>query len=185
MRCKNFILWSKFEKFECLLRSLTFKHIQIFYNKLVFLGPSNSKASSIFIKSIVCFSQLGKSTYTCWIKEVKHFFIVNLQEWAEYAYMFGCLVLFHVLYLIKEISYTFLSNSFFKLLIFHLWIISIIIKFSFISLHCKCLSTTCLPISKDGSMIPLYNFANETWNSQTFVDIILLMMLVEYLIKVV
>ena len=95
--------------------------------------------------------------------------------------MFCFFFSFDFINLFKKFFHTPLSNPLF---IFKLSI-SLAIIFSLIALHRESFSTARLPICKDSSMIPLYNFTNKIRYSQSLIDIILGMFLIKNLVKVI
>lgn len=97
-------------------------------------------------------------------------------------------VLLHLLYLVEQVSDTLLSNSLFNCSIFGYLKFAIFagsIEFSFISLHCKCFSTSCLAIRKNSGMVTLNHLVDEIGYAESLIDIALSVLLLEHLVKVV
>ena len=173
MCCQHFILRSKFKELNSFLICLAFKNIQILHHKLIFFGPSNSKSCLFFVKISIGLSEISKSTDTAWIEKIKHLFVVNLKKGTENTYVLSWFFLFRRVYLFKQISYTSLCYA------------DCLSLRVFSSFHCESFSTTSLTVGKHRSMISFHNFADETGNTKSIVDIVLIMFLVENLIKVI
>ena len=56
---------------------------------------------------------------------------------------------------------------------------------SLISLHGECFSGPSLPVSKDGSMVPLNHLGNETRNAKALINVIIIIFRGENLVKIV
>ena len=90
-------------------------------------------------------------------------------------------VLFDHFNLLKKFHNTSLSNTF-RFYIIELCPIFIL---SLISLHGEGFSGTSLPVSKNGSMVPLDHLGNETRNAQALINVIIIIFWCENLVKIV
>lgn len=81
MRSNHFVLETEVEELEGLLCRMAFEDKEVLDNELLLLGPSDSQA---FV-----FSQQVRRALL--VKEVKHAFVVNLEERYEDADLAGLL----------------------------------------------------------------------------------------------
>ena len=148
------------KKFNSLFSALTFEYVKIFYNKLIFFSPSNSKTRAsitIILLSILSFLfflfrafsfELFESTD---IEEIEYFFIVNLEERTEYRIM--STLLFILLDKGEHVLNGTLRNS--NIVMILVRKIFKLRSWLFLSLHCESFSTSSLTICKYSCMIAL------------------------------
>lgn len=101
------------------------------------------------------FTESGQSAHTARIQQIKNFFVVDLQERCENAYMALLIILSNGFNLLKEFLNATLSDTVID-------VAGVVVgHFTLISLHCERFTTASLTICKYGSMIAVHDSINE------------------------
>lgn len=177
MRSQYLVLRPEFEQLKCLNCRLTFENVEVLHDELVFLGPPDPEALHIFL-ALYEFLSTGEAIDAARVQQIENLFIVDLQKGDEHSVMAACVLLLEVVDLLEELANALLDDPVLRVIKVPR------VELSLVSLHRECLTATCLAVREDGPVVPFHHLIDELRYAQAVVDLVLGVVLVEYMVEV-